>query len=367
MLAMGIFSSCSSLVEGLPDAPVVPADPPAPSSDMIRIAVAATVSSADAPFALRAAGIMARQIRQRCNATVSLPSTTGEVTQASDAPLTIQLAILKSVGEEGFSIADSGLVTSGGEISTTVIISGGDIRGLLFGAGKFLRSSRFDGPASGPFIAGSWRGTDAPRLRNSFRAAYFAVHYNNFYAAAPVDALTTYIEDIALWGVNTLVVLLPGPSSYANGERTTAPDAPQIPLLKNHTRILLQLASDIGVSPAVIIVPNQGFDNGTDAHRQGHSPIPYTPFPDPEGVRGNLGALTCPFKGHDYLLDIIGTELGWYQDIGLDWLVFWPYLLRPIHSYNIVSLCLCVSDSLCLCASVPLSGPCANTYSAEQV
>ena len=160
MLAMGIFSSCSSLVEGLPDAPVVPADPPAPSSDMIRIAVAATVSSADAPFALRAAGIMARQIRQRCNATVSLPSTTDEATQASvDAPLTIQLAILKSVGEEGFSIADSGLATSGGGISTTVIISGGDIRGLLFGAGKFLRSSRFDGPASGPFIAGSWRGT----------------------------------------------------------------------------------------------------------------------------------------------------------------------------------------------------------------
>ena len=51
-------------------------------------------------------------------------------------------------------------------------------------------------------------------------------------AAAPLDELTTYIEDIALWGVNTLVVLLPGPSSFANGERTTAPDAPQIAELK---------------------------------------------------------------------------------------------------------------------------------------
>lgn len=338
VLAMGFFSSCSSVTGGgtgwfvaglAPAAAGNAGHQLAPSSDTIHIAVAATVSSADAPFAMRVAGIMARQIRQRCNATVNLPSTSGEATtQASDAALTIhvQLAILKSVGAEGFSIADSASATGGRE--TTIVISGGDIRGLLFGAGKFLRSSRFDGPASGPFIAGSWRGTDAPRLRNSFRAAYFAVHYNNFYAAAPVDALTTYIEDIALWGVNTLVVLLPGPSSYANGERTTAPDAPQIPLLKNHTRILLQLASDIGLSPAVIIVPNQGFDNGTDAHRQGHSPIPYTPFPDPEGVRGNLGALTCPFKGHDYLLNIIGTELGWYKDIGLDWLVFWPYLLR---------------------------------------
>ena len=73
-----------------------------------------------------------------------------------------------------------------------------------------------------------------------------------------MDELTTYIEDIALWGVNTLVVLLPGPSSFANGERTTAPDAPQIAELKNTTRVILKLARGIGVSPAVIIVPNQG-------------------------------------------------------------------------------------------------------------
>jgi hypothetical protein len=151
------------------------------------------------------------------------------------------------------------------------------------------------------------------------------VHYGNFYAAAPVEDLIRYVEDIALWGVNTVVVLLPGPSSYAHGERTTAPDAPQIPLLKNRTRILLQLVADIGLSPGVIVVPNQGFDNGTAAHRQGHSPIPYTPFPDPDHVRGDLGALTCPFKGRDYLLGIMRTELEWYRDIGLDWIVFWPY------------------------------------------
>ena len=58
---------------------------------------------------------------------------------------------------------------------------------------------------------------------------------------------------------------------------------------------------------------------------QHHSPIPYTPFPDPLHVRGNLGALTCAFKGQSYLLGIIETELQWYKDIGLDWIVFWPY------------------------------------------
>jgi hypothetical protein len=36
------------------------------------------------------------------------------------------------------------------------------------------------------------------------RGIYFATHFNNFYASAPIDEVLTYIEDIALWGVNTL-------------------------------------------------------------------------------------------------------------------------------------------------------------------
>ena len=50
-------------------------------------------------------------------------------------------------------------------------------------------------------------------------------------------------------------------------------------------------------------------DNGTAAHMQHHSPIPYTPFPDPLHVRGNLGALTCAFKGQSYLLGIHQLDL----------------------------------------------------------
>ena len=282
----------------------------------VRIALSPLIPAADAASARRTAAIVARQITQRCAATVDPPpaSASGEAVPA--AAIAIELQINASIGAEGYTI-------SGG--AATVTIAGGDAPGLLFGAGKFLHSSRFDGPASAPFVPSTWRGSDAPRLRGSFRAAYFAVHYNNYYAAAPVAELITYCEDIALWGVNTLIVLLPGPSSYANGQRTTAPDAPQIMQLKNRTRTLLKLWADIGLKPGAIVVPNQGFDNGTDAHRQGHSPQPYTPFPDPLHVRGDLGALSCPFHGRDYLLGIIRTELEWYKDIGLDWIVFWPY------------------------------------------
>jgi hypothetical protein len=52
----------------------------------------------------------------------------------------------------------------------------------------------------------------------------------------------------------------------------------------------------------------------------------YTPFPDPLGVRGNLGALTCAKKGEDYLVELNVRMMKEYVNAsGLDWIVFWPY------------------------------------------
>ena len=59
-------------------------------------------------------------------------------------------------------------------------------------------------------------------------------------------------------------------------------------------------------------------------HKQGHSPHPYTPFPDPLHTRGNLGALTCAARGAEYLLGLKQREITEYADIGVDWLGFWP-------------------------------------------
>ena len=92
---------------------------------------------------------------------------------------------------------------------------------------------------------------------------------------------------------------------------------PQIPLLLNRTKAVLQLVRDVGLSPGVIIVPNQGYDD---------TPSPYTPFPDPLHVRGNLGALTCAEKGQDYLVELNIEMMKHYVNAsGLDWIVFWPY------------------------------------------
>jgi hypothetical protein len=173
---------------------------------------------------------------------LKLPHTTNapgiEAIVAAAADFTVTLAIDTMLGPEGYSITDTGGNHDQAVVGLTV--SGGDARGVLFGCGKLLRTSQYDGTdseikasavsgtiAAGQsdrgvatwFVPGAWRGSDKPQLPGSFRAAYFATHYQNFYESSPLDKMQEYMEDIALWGVNTLIVELPGPSSFDDGER----------------------------------------------------------------------------------------------------------------------------------------------------
>ena len=135
----------------------------------VQLTLSPTLPAADRPFVLKTAAIVARQIQQRCNATVEQPPPSAATERQSTAPIVIELAIDASLGQEAYAIRDG----------ATVTISGGDARGVLFGAGKFLRSSRFDGPRSAPFTPSPFRGTGAPGLPGSFRGSYFAIHYDN--------------------------------------------------------------------------------------------------------------------------------------------------------------------------------------------
>jgi hypothetical protein len=128
--------------------------------------------------------VFVRQIQQRCDAKVI---TTG------DAPLTVELTIASGIGAEGFRIEDR---PNGG-----VRIVGNDERGVLYGVGKFLRTSRFD---QGGFTPGTWRGTSVPQ--KPVRGIYFATHFNNFYHDGPTAEIERYVEDLSLWGYNALVV-----------------------------------------------------------------------------------------------------------------------------------------------------------------
>jgi len=71
------------------------------------------------------ARILERQVAQRCGA---------KVTPSGASALTLEFSLEPGFGAEGFSIADGP--------SGTIRIIGNDERGLLYGAGKLLRTHR---------------------------------------------------------------------------------------------------------------------------------------------------------------------------------------------------------------------------------
>ena len=91
------------------------------------------------------ADVLARHVAQRCDARVV---TDGE------APLKVELAIAPGIGIEGFRIEDR----PGGGIK----VVGNDTRGVLYGVGKLLRTSRY---ARDGFTAGACAAHRFPRSR----------------------------------------------------------------------------------------------------------------------------------------------------------------------------------------------------------
>ena len=108
------------------------------------------------------------------------------------ASFTLELAVEPGIGKEGFRITDG---QHGG-----VRIVGNDERGVLYGVGKFLRNSRYERG----FAPGAWRGVSVPE--KPLRGIYFATHFYNYYQTAPVEEEERYVEELALWGVNSVLV-----------------------------------------------------------------------------------------------------------------------------------------------------------------
>ena len=117
------------------------------------------------PVIQNIAGVLDRQVAQRCDARVVLHG---------EAPLVLELTIAPGIGTDGFRIEDR----PGGGVK----ISSSDSRGLLYGAGKLLRTSRYDQDG---FSLGTWRGTSIPD--KPVRGIYFATHFHNFYHDALLE------------------------------------------------------------------------------------------------------------------------------------------------------------------------------------
>ena len=84
-----------------------------------------------------------------------------------------------------------------------VVITAGRTRGLIYGCGQFLRSLTFGRKG---FVAKNGNYDFIPY--SSYRCCYMARHYNTWYQRAPKEEILRYIDDMFLWGINTLYTQL---------------------------------------------------------------------------------------------------------------------------------------------------------------
>jgi len=215
----------------------------------------------------------------------------------------IELRINKKIGKaESYCIC--------GE-NNSWCITGADVEGLYYGIGKFLHSAKW---TNDEFIPNPPKGVVTPDC--SFRAVYFAVHFNNWYDEAPIDELEKYLEELMLYGYNTILGIIPIVSINSYEDDFFVRAVWKI-------RALFALAKKMKMKVGILVVPNQGMMNAP--HEWDADPS-YEQNPE-KPVRGNLGRNICPSvpEALEYLRSIWIKQFEQFEDMGLDYVISWPY------------------------------------------
>lgn len=252
------------------------------------------------PVVERIGRVFVRQVQSRCDAQV--------LAEGAKARFTLELALQPGIGTEGYQIANGP--------PGTVRILGNDERGLLYGVGKFLHTSAYT--AQG-FTPSSWRGVSVPKL--PVRGMYFATHFHNFYQDAPLEEVSAYIEDLALWGTNSFMVCF-------GTEEFTGIHDPKAQEMLDRLRALLKTVKDLGLDATMSCIGNDGYKDDPRELRADDSTVGHAHYHTKMGPRiYNLGHELCPSKPGVPEMEVtfLQEKLEAFREVGLDCWVFWPY------------------------------------------
>jgi len=153
-----------------------------------------------------------------------------------------------------------------------------------------------------------WRGESVPE--KPIRGIYFATHFYNYYHTAPVEQIERYVEELALWGFNTLIVWYD--MNHFNGFND-----PEATRLRQRLRRILQAGREVGLDVGLVVIGNEGYAN---------SPKPLRA--DPSGMRGAVNETNiCPNKpgGLAHILANLSQHFEYFADLRPEYLWIWPY------------------------------------------
>lgn len=277
----------AALGVGMPAGAPARAEGATANSETARQELSVRGDGLDNALAARTFSILRDRIESRCATRV--------VAGKSDAR--IALTVQPSLPSDAFQIDETG---------GNIRIAGGSPRGLLYGVGKFLRTSKYEGQ----FQPSSWRGTSQPR--GTLRGMYFASHFHNWYYQASPAEIIRYTEDIALWGVNAIKLSFP----TINIKDWQDPEADAaIAMLRKYANTAHELGLQFATG-----MNNTWFINAPRNIRAAR-------LPDPTGRRGNSGHPICPSNpvGLAYILENSHTFFKKMAGAEIDILMFWPY------------------------------------------
>jgi hypothetical protein len=140
---------------------------------------------------------------------------------------------------------------------------------------------------------------------------YLATHFKNYYETAPAEALVKYIEDLSLWGTNTVLV------SYPTFQYEGIGDPAARQWLARVKRILGE-ARKRGLRVGLIQAPNQGYQGTPEALRA--APVAYR-----RGGNGGINLCAAKPAARALLAEIYGALFDEFRQTGLDYYVTWPY------------------------------------------